>query len=350
MNRAWIEIPSGEAHAWNQRLLQTDASFQQYPYWNDSLRRPYFLPRYFVYGSVNDPTAYVCVLTLGIPGAFIGLVEQGPVNLLTEAAHRLSALDDLVRWAKRHGYTCLRFADSNHEFIKTVAADSQAKQADVFPFHQGPSDDLIVEQTESDDEMLASFRATARYQIRRAQRLEYTLEITDSPERFAELWPLFEARAIQKGFRMTSLSWYLNLIRSARSYGCIRVYAAHRDGRLVQAIVLVRDGTTAYYIAGAVDVEAEGKSSDSPSCLLHWSAMRDFYRLGIKRYSLGGGSKWWRETAFYQFKRKFNPVETLYPPPVTIVTNRMLYSAWSWGGLRLWPRIRPLVKRFITRT
>ncbi len=350
---SWTELPSEQLHTWNQQLLQTDASFYQYPYWNEPRRKPYFSPRYLVYGSLDRPTAYVCVLTIGIAGVFIGLVEHGPVSLVADSTNRMSALHELVRWAKRHGYIFLRFSDSDHQFIESILSGGPAKRVDAFPFHRGRGDDLIVEQLQDDDQMLASFNATARYEIRRAQRLGYTLEVTDSPERFAEFWPLFEAHAIQKGFHRGPLLWSLDLIRFGRRHGCVRIYAAHRDNQLVQVILVIRDRTTAYYIVGALDVEAlERKSSDSPSCFLHWLAMRDFYRLGVKYYSLGGGSAKWRQSVFYQFKRKFNPVEKVYPPPVTIVTNWMLYHVWSSLGLCVmltwWPRIRPIVRRLIS--
>ena len=66
--------------------------------------------------------------------------------------------------------------------------------------------------------------------------------------------------------------------------------------------------------------------------------MRDFARESVRTYDLGT-----RSGPVYQFKRKFHPVEIRHPEPITVVTNPVLYAAWSAVGLRLLlPRPLPL--------
>lgn len=55
----------------------------------------------------------------------------------------------------------------------------------------------------------------------------------------------------------------------------------------------------------------------------------------------------------YQFKRKFHPQQIVHPAPVTMVANRVLYRAWSFGLSRLngpWRRrLKGLAARVMSR-
>src|SRR6185436_17995150 len=141
--------------------------------------------------------------------------------------------------------------------------------------------------------------------------LGYQIEFGGSPEMFTAVWPLFQSLAVRKDFRFRPLASYLELMQLARPHESARIYTAYLEKRLVQAILIVRDGTTAYYISGALDHEAL-QGQESPSCLLHWRAMRDFFDLGVQYYHLGSKS-------IYEFKRQFRPQERTNLPPLTLV-------------------------------
>jgi lipid II:glycine glycyltransferase (peptidoglycan interpeptide bridge formation enzyme) len=120
-------------------------------------------------------------------------------------------------------------------------------------------------------------------------------------------------------------SSYERLAELARSYRCCRVYLVRAGERLVQGIMVVRDGSTAHYVIGAVDVAALDRAV-SPACLLHWVAMRDFYREGVRYYSLGNDNR----GGLQIFKNKFRPRRFEYPPIRTVVINPGLYRIWKF--------------------
>jgi lipid II:glycine glycyltransferase (peptidoglycan interpeptide bridge formation enzyme) len=123
---------------------------------------------------------------------------------------------------------------------------------------------------------------------------------------------------------------YLDLVRMAREQGSVRFYMAYLNGRLVESIIVVRDGNTAHYVAGALDVEGiKGHTTASPATLLHWNAMRDFCRLGVKYYSFGG--------TVFAFKKKFRPLRRDFPPPVTVIIRPLLYRIFTG----IVPRLQP---------
>jgi hypothetical protein len=289
-------------------------------------------PQYLVYHSVAGAAAYVAILRVGVPFFRIGLVRGGPVSLIEGAEVPAEAFERLFRWARAHGYFCLRFSHPDQAVTDGMAALANASRVDPFPVYPGLEFDLIVEQREDEAEMLASFQRIARRNIRDASAVGYEVQVRDDPAALVESWPLFEAMSIRKGVRVYSrpMESYAEMVRLAKPHGAARLYMASLNGRLVEAIVVIRDGDTAHYVAGALDVEAlDGRTSASPTTLLHWKAMRDFHGLGAKTYSLGLTS--------YTFKEKFRPVQRDFPRPVTVATRPILF--------RLWMRVEPLARR-----
>lgn len=279
----WVEIQREEVNSWNVRLLETDASYRQYPYWNEPYRKQFATPQYLVYGSAQNPEAYVCIVSLGIGRLRIGLVQYGPVFLTREVNARIDLVGSLIEWATKKGFIFLRFTNSDEKLIESIAALPSAVKVDAFPLYHPNRNHLLVKQVEDDGEMLASFQKVCRYEIRTATRVGYEICVSDSSEELARAWRIFTATARQKGFRLSSrpLSGWTDVLRRARPYQLARLYSAHLNGQCVQAIFVIRYGDTAEYMIGALNLESI-QGHPSPSCLLHWHAMRDFYRQGCR--------------------------------------------------------------------
>ena len=97
----WVPILRDDLAAWNARLLATTASIYQYPYWNEPYRPLGLTPTYLVYGGHASPTAYVCLLSLRVPGGRIGLVLRGPVLLDARTSPQVAS-EGLREWARAH--------------------------------------------------------------------------------------------------------------------------------------------------------------------------------------------------------------------------------------------------------
>lgn len=341
----WRRIAALDVDEWNRRLQATDASLFQYPYWNEPLRYLHLVPRYLELGNDERGVAYTCLLTLGVPGARIGLVQRGPVAL-DHGGLPAGAMSSLATYARRRGYVFVRFTHSSSEVLDGAAALKGARRTDAFPFYREPSEELLVRQDGSDDDVLGRFQPIARRNIRQAEREGFRIESSSDPARLEAVWPLFEKLSRRKGFRFRPLDSFRDLIRLAASHGGARVYTASLHDVPVEAILVVRDGPTAHYICGALDVDALG-GRDSPSVLLHWRAMRDFAREGTHTYDLGT-----RSGVVHVFKRKFRPLEVTHPRPITVVLNPPLYAVWSLLVLRLargrWRGLKQAAARLLT--
>jgi hypothetical protein len=345
----WRRIPPPQVNSWNDRLLSAEAAPHQFPYWNEPYRRVGFSTVYLECTFEERPCAFAAMLCVGVPGFRIGLVDQGPINLTGGRIVEIDALRSLKKWAKRHGFAFLRFTHLDADVMDRVASVEGAKCVNAFPLYGYKDAGLFVELKEDEDEQLASFQRVARRNIRDARPVGYDIRETDSAEDFAALWPLFQSLSKRKGiqFRRPMEGW-MEVIRLASEHDCVRLYTAHLAGKAVEAVAIVRGGRCAEYFLGAFDPDAAG-DNPSPSCLLHWHAMRQAVAWGCKEYDLGPRTT----EAIYQFKQKFKPKERLTPPPVTLVTNRIAYTLWSGLILRillpLWPAFRSLLSRFMRR-
>lgn len=320
----WSEIPKGEIDNWNRRLLDTNASYRQYPYWNEPYRKQHFVPQYLLYGPANSPEFYACVVSVGLPGLRIGLVQSGPVSLSGGKVDP-QAVSALLRWAKHRGCVFVRFSNSDSGLLDSIASRESSVRLDAFPLYRVHRYNLLVRQLEDDNQMLASFQTICRRKIKKATRAGYEIRTSDSLADLHKVWPIFRATAKRKGYRLSSrpLSGWLDLLERARPNKLARLYTAHLDGQCMQAILVIRYGNTAEYMLGALNLDTLD-SRASPSCLLHWHAMRDFYRQGCEYYNLGSPG-----AIMYQFKRQFRPELFVDPQPVTVRIRPNLYRLWS---------------------
>ena len=320
----WSEVPAEQAAGWNRRLLDTDASLHQYPYWNAPYRQVRWTPHALVFGSDAAPQAFACVLTLGLPGFRVGLLHRGPVWLApTDAEAARARIAALLRWARRRGLAFLRVTHTEEELLAAAAAAGPSERVDSFPFHRGdPKADLIVHLPEGEGGLVASFRKDARREIRRDLARGFALGGTDAPEALAELWPMFEAHARRRGFRhFRSLRWWLEVMREARPAGCARLFVASKRGVPVAADLCLRDGRSVRSIT-AWDEAALG-DEPSPSTFLAWYAMSELRRAGVREFTLGPS-----RGSLLEYKRRFRPAEVVHPAPVTLIVNEGRYRIW----------------------
>ena len=317
----WQEIPESHLPSWNRRLLLTDASFLQFPYWNDAYRVLHCRPVYLVYGDALSPLAYVAILTIRA-GLRIGVVQRGPVELVRGALTD-EAVSSFYEWVKAHGYAFLRFSHSDAGLLARLAGIRASQRLDRFPLYPGYAAagfELVIYQKGDDRATLAGFHREARRQIRRALEAGYVVRSSDGPEPVAEAWPIFAACSKRKRFPLLwPVESYLEMTRLARPHECARTYTVYSEGRAIAAALVVRDRNTAIALRAAAELR-------KPSCsaLLHWVAMRDMFRAGVRYYSFGPASP-----PVSRFKDRFSPRRVLCPPPVTVEIAPLLCRMWN---------------------
>lgn len=342
-HQGWSSLGPDRLDAWTARLFEAGAPLYQLPYWNEPLRRVHFRPRYLVYGQGDSYLHYACILTLGVPGARVGLVQRGPVSLVPGTTASAEVMTELVDWARRRGYVFLRFTHDCPEQMALLSQLSGAREIEPFPLYRDVPESLLVDQSKDDEEALKRLHPDARNSLRRAKAAGYRIEASDSPGRLRTVWPLFEALAQRRGYSYRPCESFASLLQLAQPHQGARLYVASLDDRPVQALLVARSKKTAHLIISALDREAI-TGRETPSILTHWQAMRDFSQLDTQAFDLGT-----RSGDAYEFKRKFRPVERTNPPPVAIILSPLRFQLWSTCALpyarRFWRQIKRIVRR-----
>ena len=311
--------------SWNARLLLTGAHLYQYPCWTEPLRAINLSPCYLAYYELGHAVGYVSMLEFGRGPFRVALVRGGPVSLLPDASLSDAALDELVSWSKQRGYPFIRFSHPDASLVERLATRGLAHRVDAFPFYPHLSYGLVVEQRPDDDEMLRGFQRIARRDIRAARKIGYRISVSDPVKGLTDSVSVYDALTERKGSVYDRpFSTYVELGRLAAPHNAARVYTAWLDGKPVQTLLIIRDRDTAHYVYGALDAAAlEGRAS--PGCLLHWTAMRDYYAEGTGFYDLGT----WGSDSVPIFKMKFRPRERRFPPPLSLALKPLSYGLWS---------------------
>ena len=345
---SWKKIDRSELGEWDKKLLCTDASVFQYPYWNESLRNKIIHTHYICYYVDGVPNAYACILSFGLLLTRIGVVRRGPINLIEGASISKEAVMDLQVYARKRGYIFLRFSFTGEadDVVKKLNTLKSVRKMDGLPFYRDLESELIVKQQKNDSDMLMSFQPIARREIKKAKNISYQIIETDSIEEFRNSWYLFDSLSARKGFTYRSLDSYITLIRHAKANKCVRLYTAYFNQCPVEAVLIIRDRDSSYYLSGALDIESLPNKQLSPSCLLQWNSMRDFFQDGVKHHNLGT-----RSGKVYQFKKKFRPEEISNSPPLTMVLNKPLFKLWliilSLIGDSILLKIKNIMRRII---
>jgi hypothetical protein len=338
-NGEWVELDQLNLVEWDERLQRTNASLYQYPFWNEPFKRVHFQPRYLTYSTDDREIAFVCILTFSFMGFKIGLVRYGPVSLIEGNQTSKAAWKKLELWARENNYIFLRITNSDEQSLAIVKSMRMSKRIDAFPLYPEETEELMVPQSSEDSQMLSALSHEARRQIMRAREVGYTIEYSESAERFTSIWPLFKSMVSRKNINSRPFEYYHDLMSKGARIGCCRLYIAKFGGKDIQAILVSRAGKTAYLMAGALDT-TNLPNTHSPSYLLHWYAMRDFFNLGTTNYHIGN-----RAGPVYRFKKKFNPTEIATAPPVTLITNRFLFFLWSITILKMGQSLQMWIRK-----
>jgi len=320
----WRKLTAVELDDLPARLLQTDASCRQFPYWYESHRSAITQPAYLVYEVDSTPDFYLSMQVIRIPFFKLGVTFQGPIRVTRGAAPTADSLEALVEWADRRGIFALKFGGVAPILEDTLMALEGSTRDEVLPYYGNGFDRLTVDLQRDEATLLASFQPIARREIKQAQKQGYEISASSNPDDFVEALPLILSRHAEKGVRAYRMedNW-IRLFKSAAPDGCARIYTAKLDGLLIQAALVLRDQHASWYVLGGIDLTALGDAR-SPACLLQWAAMQDAAGMGCSRYELGGPVG-----TVTKFKMKFHPTYHEVEPTVALVVRPQRFSVWK---------------------
>lgn len=231
----------------------------------------------------DDGTAGVCSLQRSralVPGGFVYYIPHGPA---VPASAREAVVDELASRVRRERGIVIRIEP------KAPAGDEWEDLLGSRGFRQGqpvqPAVTQLLDLTQDPESLRGGFKAKTRYNLGLAERKGVVVSKSEDVGVFAELCA---QTARRQGISLPREDYYRAILQIFGPSDTARLYLAHHDQRVLAGILVLRFGTTAYYLFGGTSDEGRELM---PNYLLHWTAMIEFRAQGCKTYDWWGIAK-----------------------------------------------------------
>lgn len=296
------------------------------------------IERYFV-KDANQILAAFYIVHHELPmGISYGYIPRGPVFGVPHSNHEkiFEIMHHIREWAKE--------TFPKHSFIRLeppIDSDvpKSLRKKFHFPKHYvQPRFNHFINIEKSDEEIAHSFHPSTRSNLTRAERRGVTVETrveftkTDK-EHFSGM--IRDTIQRNSGTNAYPSDYYFNSLMKAipllkeehtkddLSFG---IFYGYQDGSLAAINFVLFFGNTATYLYGA-SYTAHLKSK--VTTYLHWAAMKEAKKRGLKYYDLGGiDEKRWPNLT--TFKRQFKGEESNYVGNIDISINPITHRIFNF--------------------
>jgi hypothetical protein len=246
------------------------------------------------------------------------MVFRGPV--CDDPAITLEGLRRLVQESQRRGFA---FLDIAPDWLEHLAQNlAPALEADGWQPSPGTRTSLRLDLHQTEDQLLASFRKTTRYEIRRSEREGVIVRSARDEQDVEAFRKLFFAMAEKKNFSPGEAGHLLQVSRwllAAPQRGAL--FLAYKDSNLLGGIMVIRTALRCWYVQGAT---AKGDRL-SAGHLLQWEAIRWAKKLGCAQYDFLGFQEG-IDSGTFLFKKGFGGTVVPFSPSYRYSLNRRLCS------------------------
>lgn len=156
-------------------------------------------------------------------------------------------------------------------------------------------------------ELLASFSAKHRYNVRLAERKGVRIRRATSEEDMAPFYRLLQVTAERDGFGIRTYPYYQAIWREMAAPGIAHLFLAEHDADLLAGALIFTLGQRAWYVYGA---SGNHQRNLMPNYALHWQIMMWLRERGFQIYDMRGISGDFSPDnplyGLYRFKKGFS--------------------------------------------
>jgi peptidoglycan pentaglycine glycine transferase (the first glycine) len=152
----------------------------------------------------------------------------------------------------------------------------------VSPQNIQPPRTILVDISDSEEEILSRMKQKTRYNIRLAEKKEVMVRAWDDIAAFHQM---LLSTAGRDKFGVHSFAYYKRAYELMHPKQMCEIFVAQYDDKLLAALWVARHGNRAYYLYGASNDEERNRM---PTYLLQWEAMKWAKGRGCKEYDLWG--------------------------------------------------------------
>ena len=183
--------------------------------------------------------------------------------------------------------------------------------------------ELDLKNYTNQTEIINSFNAKTRYNIRLAERKNVLIE--KSKNYIDDFYNLMIETGERDNFNIRSKEYFKNLLTQLEEDADL--YIAKYNNKIIAGAIIIKHGKTFEYLYGA---SSNQDRNVMPNYLLQWKMIQDAFYQNFEKYSFGGISGNITEKdnplyGLYKFKRGFNTKTIEYLGEIEIIFNKFIY-------------------------
>lgn len=214
-------------------------------------------------------------------GVTIAYVPRGPAVDWADAGAVADCFTALDALCKREGAALALIEPDS-----TFSADFDPKAYGLVPSSLSvqPLRTIVVPCDRDDDALLAAMKQKTRYNARLAAKRGVTVR-EGTADDLPTFWSLLQTTASRDAFGVHTQEYYADLLQFFPPPRDGALLCAEYEGNIVAAVLLIRGGQTAVYLAGA---SSDTHREHMPTYALQFAALRWARDAGCMRYDLWG--------------------------------------------------------------
>jgi len=185
-----------------------------------------------------------------------------------------------------------------------------------------PSQTVILDLKNREDELLNAMHQKTRYNIRLAEKKGVEI-VSASLDNFDDFWKLMGETKERDNFRLHGIDYYQEMLKLDNNF--IKLFFAKYQNKNIATAIVSWFGDTVTYMHGA---SSDSNRNVMASYLLQWEIAREAKAKGFKHYDFYGidGQKWPGVT---RFKKGFSGKEVNYPGTFDLVFDSGWYNVYK---------------------
>jgi len=218
--------------------------------------------------------AQVLLRPLPVPFRGMAYIPRGPV---VEAKHSETVLDEVVGYIKQNYNVVSLTVEPDWEAMPEMAGWKQTPNSILM------SHTLILDLTQSEDELLSHMTKKTRQYIRKSEKSGVEIRKAKNLEDVAVCMAIYKQTAARAGFALHEDAYYEDIFTNLGPHS--QIFMALYQGRVLAFLWLAVSTETAFELYGGMSEEGQELRANY---ILKWEAIKRMKAWGVRRYDMNG--------------------------------------------------------------
>ena len=235
-------------------------------------------------GELAGSGQFLFYSTPGVPGGML-YCPKGPWLPWEDDEAVRAFFDGVVEVAVRHNAHTVKIEPEVLEEQEGTKEHLWALGFEKFRWNVNHKATLVVDLSQSEEDLLANMKKSTRYGVRRAGKEGVEIVEDNSREALDQFWRMHGDMVERKDFWSRPYSYYEALWQALEKADRAHLFFAEHEGDRPAAAMVFTFGRKCVYMLG---VSTREKSKITPANLLQWEIMKWAKERGITHYDMWG--------------------------------------------------------------